>query len=51
MPEPISQTNASGSKTTRCDVWVIGGGLGRASRARRLRAANSRSEAEQMTGS
>src|ERR1700735_1130102 len=24
MPEPISQTNASGSKTTCCDVWVIG---------------------------
>jgi flavin-dependent dehydrogenase len=28
MPEPISQTNASGSKTSRCDVLVIGGGPG-----------------------
>jgi flavin-dependent dehydrogenase len=28
MPEPISQTNASGSKATRCDVLVIGGGPG-----------------------
>jgi flavin-dependent dehydrogenase len=28
MPEPISQTDASGSKTTRCDVLVIGGGPG-----------------------
>jgi flavin-dependent dehydrogenase len=28
MPEPISQTNASGSKTTRCEVLVIGGGPG-----------------------
>jgi flavin-dependent dehydrogenase len=28
MPEPISQTDASGSKAARCDVLVIGGGPG-----------------------
>src|ERR1700689_3969787 len=28
MPEPISQTNAPGAKSTRCDVLVIGGGPG-----------------------
>jgi hypothetical protein len=49
MPEPISQTNASGSKTTRCDVLMIGGGPGRSLRAWRLRAANIRSETDQLT--
>src|ERR1700689_698510 len=28
MPEPISQTNAPGAKSTTCDVLVIGGGPG-----------------------
>ena len=28
MPEPISQTNAPGGKSTRCDVVVVGGGPG-----------------------
>ncbi len=28
MPEPISQTNAPGGKSARCDVVVIGGGPG-----------------------
>jgi len=28
MPEPISQTNAPGAKSARCDVLVIGGGPG-----------------------
>jgi hypothetical protein len=49
MPEPISQTNASVSKTTRCDAWGIG--PSRWFRAWLLRADNSRSEAERVTGS
>ncbi len=46
MPEPISQTNAPGAKSTRCDAWLIGGG---SFRAWRLRTAHIPSEAKRVT--
>ena len=49
MPEAISQTTAPGAKSTRCDVLVIRGGPGGSTAARRLRAANIRSDAEHVT--